>query len=210
MKKFFTLIVVLVAAMSAMAQNHGAMAFVGTSTYYVVGMESSTMTNTENDKVVLTLTGDGSKQASIVIPDMEYDLSGNLMSLRSFTANSGVEYVMTGSYMTGDMAFEWAEGDFSTTTIGADGNVKNVAGKISAKYAHNAKKFEMSAEFTYGAMPFPIHYEIVGDYVKESAVEGIAENATVYVNAPVTNLAGQRVGRDAKGLLIVNGKKVIR
>jgi hypothetical protein len=209
MKKIITLIVVLVATFTAMAQNHGAMNFVGTSTFYVVGMQESTTTQVENDKVVLTLVGDGNKQAEIIIPDMGYNYQGSEMLLKSFTANSGVEYTMTGSPMTGNMAFDWAEGDFATTTTGVDGYEKAVAGKISAKYNHSAKQLEVSATFTYGAMPWPIHYEIVGDYMKPSAVEGITEVATANVDASV-NIAGQRVSADAKGLVIIGGKKVIR
>ncbi|MBO6233827.1 MAG: hypothetical protein J6N43_00155, partial [Prevotella sp.] len=69
MKKIFTLIVILGITVSAMAQNHGAMNFVGTSTFYVVGMQEATTTQVENDRVVLTLTGEGSKLADIKIPD---------------------------------------------------------------------------------------------------------------------------------------------
>ena len=212
MKRIFTFLVALVATTALMAQSHGAMNFVGTSTFYVVGMESTTTTNVENDKVVLTLVGDGTKQAEIVIPDMEYNLGGNIMELKSFTANSGVEYTMTGSFKTGDMAFDWAEGDFTTTTTGADGQTKNISGKISAKYNHSAKQLEVSATFTYGAMPWPIHYEIVGDYQKlePSAVVGITEVAPTDADASAYNLAGQRLGADAKGLVIIGGKKVIR
>ena len=212
MKKIITLIVVLVATFTAMAQNHGAMNFVGTSTFYVVGMQESTTTQVENDKVVLTLVGDGNKQAEIVIPDMGYNHQGSEMLLKSFTANSGVEYTMTGSPMTGNMAFDWAEGDFATTTTGVDGYEKAVAGKISAKYNHSAKQLEVSATFTYGAMPWPIHYEIVGDYQKlePSAVVGITEVAPTDADASAYNLAGQRLGADAKGLVIIGGKKVIR
>ena len=212
MKRIFTFLVELVATTALMAQSHGAMNFVGTSTFWVDGMESTTTTNVENDKVVLTLVGDGKKQAEIVIPDMEYNLGGNIMELKSFTANSGVEYTMTGSFVTGDMAFEWAEGDFSTTTIGADSKTKNISGKISAKYNHSAKKLEVSATFSYGSMPWPIHYGIVGDYQKleTSAVEGITEVAPTDADASAYNLAGQRLGADAKGLVIIGGKKVIR
>ena len=147
-------------------QNHGAMNFVGTSTFYVVGMQESTTTSKGGDNVQLTLTGDSKKQAEIVIPDMAYNMNGKDMIVKSFTANSGVEYTMTGSYQTGDMAFEWAEGEFSTTTTGTDGNTKEVKGTISAKYSHTAKKLDVVVEFTYGAMPMAIHYELSGDYQK--------------------------------------------
>ncbi len=210
MKKIFTLIVILGITVSAMAQNHGAMNFVGTSTFYVVGMQETTTTQVENDRVVLTLTGEGSKLADIKIPDMNYNMQGNIMELKSFTANSGVEYTMTGSYKTGDMAFDWAEGDFTTTTTGADGQTKTVAGKISANYGHSSKKLKVTAEFKYGAMPWPIHYEIEGDYDKEAGVEGVSENVSEKKSDVAFNLAGQRVGAGAKGIVIIGGKKYLR
>ena len=210
MKKIFTLIAILGITVSAMAQNHGSMNFVGTGTFYVVGMESVTTTQSENDKVVLTLTGDGNKQAEIVIPDMNYSLNGSPMNLKSFTANSGVEYTMTGSFKTGDMAFEWAEGDFTATTTGADGNVKNISGKISAKYAHSAQKLEVSTTFNYGVMPFPIHYEIVANYVRPTGIGGITEQVAAESADAAYNLAGQRVGEGAKGIVIIGGKKYLR
>lgn len=138
------------------SRDHGAMTFVGTSTFYVVG-QPETSTTTADDKVTLTLTGDGNKQAEIVIPDMHYSES---MTVKSFTVNSGVEYTMTGSYATGDMAFEWADGEFTTTTTGTDGATKTVTGTVSAKYNHNAKKLDVTVEFKYGSMPMSIHYEI--------------------------------------------------
>jgi len=210
MKKVFTLIAILGITVGAMAQNHGAMNFVGTSTFYVVGMQETTTTQVENDRVVLTLTGEGSKQAEIVIPDMNYNMQGNIMELKSFTANSGVEYTMTGSYMTGNMAFDWAEGDFTTTTTGADGQTKTVAGKISANYGHNSKKLKVTAEFKYGGMPFPIHYEIEGDYQKETGIEGVSENVSEKKSDAAFNLAGQPVGEGAKGIVIIGGKKYLR
>lgn len=44
-----------------------------------------------------------------------------------------------------------------------------------------------------------------------TGIDGITtDNAVINENAPVYNLAGQRVSKDAKGILIQNGKKVIR
>ena len=213
MKKIFTFLCALVLAGGAVAQNHGAMNFVGTSTFYVINMQESTTTHQENDCVTLTLTGEGNKQAEIVIPDMQYDMNGNIMTLKSFTANSGVEYTMTGSFQTGDMAFEWAEGGFSTTTTGADGNEKTVTGTISAKYGHSTKKLEVAVDFNYGSMPFAIHYEMSGDYLKPSGVMEVADSpqsSDFNLQSSVFNMAGQRIGDDARGLVIVGGRKVIR
>lgn len=43
-----------------------------------------------------------------------------------------------------------------------------------------------------------------------TGIDGITSNETVNENAPVYNLAGQRVSKDAKGILIQNGRKVIK
>ncbi len=43
-----------------------------------------------------------------------------------------------------------------------------------------------------------------------TAIDGITTNNTINENAPVYNLAGQRVSKDAKGILIQNGRKVIK
>ena len=146
--------------------NHGVMTFVGTSTFYVVGMEADTKTTVPGDKVQMTLTGEGNKQASIVIPDMSYNYGGRDMNIKSFTANSGKEYTMTGSYQTGNMAFEWEEGEFATTTTGSDGNEKSVTGTIGAKYNHVTKQLDVVVEFKYGSMPFAINYAMIGDFQK--------------------------------------------
>ena len=149
--------------------KHGDMMFQGTSVFNVetTGYADATQ---EGDKVYLTLSGAAKKQAEIVIPDLTYTMSGGgrSMTIKSFTANSGKEYTMTGSFQTGDMAFEWAEGGFSTTTIGADGNEKTVTGTISAKYDHKAKKLVVSiTNFRYGNMPMTMRYDFEGEFVAQ-------------------------------------------
>lgn len=52
-----------------------------------------------------------------------------------------------------------------------------------------------------------------GGFEFEAGVTGISDvtvNAGVDANAPIYNLAGQRVGKDAKGILIQNGRKIIK
>ena len=49
----------------------------------------------------------------------------------------------------------------------------------------------------------------VVEYTTATGIDGITSNETVNENAPVYNLAGQRVSKDAKGILIQNGKKFI-
>ena len=69
----------------------------------------------------------------------------------------------------------------------------------------------MKADQTY--MVFLHNAQIgVSDVEFEAGTSGINDitNNTFDVDAPVYNLAGQRVSKDAKGILIQNGKKFIR
>ena len=43
-----------------------------------------------------------------------------------------------------------------------------------------------------------------------TGIAGVEVKEEVDANAPVYNIAGQRVSKDAKGLVIVNGKKYLR
>lgn len=43
-----------------------------------------------------------------------------------------------------------------------------------------------------------------------TGIDGVTVNAGVDANAPIYNLAGQRVSKDAKGILIQNGRKFIK
>lgn len=52
---------------------------------------------------------------------------------------------------------------------------------------------------------------VYGDDDETTAIETLnIEHGTLNVDAPMYNLAGQRVGRDYKGIVIVNGKKIVR
>lgn len=55
-------------------------------------------------------------------------------------------------------------------------------------------------------------YNLIGEYTPgSSAVENITiDNSTLDENAPIYNTQGVRVGADAKGILIQNGKKFVR
>ena len=43
-----------------------------------------------------------------------------------------------------------------------------------------------------------------------TGINDVTVNAGLDKNAPIYNLAGQRVGKDAKGILIQNGRKFIK
>ena len=59
-------------------------------------------------------------------------------------------------------------------------------------------------------MPWPIHYEIEGDYVSPTGIGGITEQVAAESADAAFNLAGQPVGEGAKGIVIIGGKKYLR
>lgn len=164
MKKIFTLIVACIAAVSAMAQMHGAMNFIGNSEFYLPTMKEQTLTKTVKDDVQVTMNSD---YQSITVPDMTYAAMG--MTIKSFTI-TGLSYTMTGSYSTGDMAFEWSTDYFATKTVGTDGNEKTITGSaLKAKYTHATGEFTLEITFKYGAMPMALTYNIDGFYTADNA-----------------------------------------
>ncbi len=173
MKKIFTLIIACIATVSAMAQMHGAMNFIGNSEFYLPTMKEQTLTKTVKDAVQVTMNSD---YQSITIPDMTYATMG--MTIKSFTI-TGLSYTMTGSYPTGDMAFEWSTDYFATKTVGTDGNEKTITGSaLRAKYTHATGEFILEITFKYGDMPMPLTYDIDGFYTADNAW-GLAGRGTV-------------------------------
>ncbi len=165
MKKILTLFAVFAASVvSAMAQMHGAMNFIGNSEFYLPDMKDNTLTQTVKDTVSVTM-GDNSQ--SITVPDMTY--AAYNMTIKSFTV-SDLSYTMTGSYATGDMAFEWNADKFTTTTTGADGSEKTITGSnLKAKYTHSTGEFTFEVTFQYGKMPNSLTYSIDGFYTTDNA-----------------------------------------
>lgn len=173
MKKIFTLIIACIATVSAMAQMHGAMNFIGNSEFYLPAMKEQTLTKTVKDAVQVTMNAN---DQSITIPDMVYTQMG--MTIKSFTI-SGLTYTMTGSYPTGDMAFEWNADNFTTTTTGTDGKEKTITGSaLKAKYTHATGELTLEITFKYGTMPMALTYNIDGFYTADNAW-GLAGRGTV-------------------------------
>lgn len=77
--------------------------------------------------------------------------------------------------------------------------------KIEATYTGDATTI-----YLYSAGGGINFYDVAFTPTGDTAINGITTNNTVNENAPVYNLAGQRVSKDAKGILIQNGRKVIK
>lgn len=164
MKKFFTLAAVIATATVSFAQMHSNMNFIGNAEFYLPSMQAQTQTAIVKDTVKVHM---GSDTQTITVPDMVY--ASMNMTIKSFDI-AGLTYTMTGSYQTGDMAFTWSTSDYSTTTTGTDGQEKAVkVTSMSAKYTHTTGELTLSVDFTYGSMPFPLHYEATGYYTTANA-----------------------------------------
>lgn len=166
MKKVFTLIAAcIVSAVSAFAQQHGAMNFVGQADFYVTLMKDNTFTKVSKDTVKVTLGSDS--KASITTPAMVYKAMG--VTVNPFTL-SDLAYTMTGSPATGNMVFTWNASNLTTTTPDATGNEKTVTvSSLTATYTHATGKMTLAMEFKYGSMPFALTYENEGYYTMDNA-----------------------------------------
>lgn len=96
------------------------------------------------------------------------------------------------------------DGDVFTVTPNADGTFK-ITNVAMQKYMQYSTQYSSYGSYSTesGIMP--------SLYIKESS-DGISNPTVVSldVNAPIYNLAGQRVSKDAKGILIQNGKKFVK
>lgn len=96
----------------------------------------------------------------------------------------------------------FVQNDKGEPIIPVDGVKSN--GTVTFNVAANGTYYVLATGTKLGCFGFK--------YTKGSStgIDGITSNETVNENAPVYNLAGQRVSKDAKGILIQNGRKVIK
>lgn len=177
MKKIFTFFVALMMTSMTFAQMHGGMCFVGDAAFSAVTVNGEQ----KNDTLVVEL---GNSRAGtydkITIPDIVYDSN---MVIKSFTID-GLSYTMVGTYP--NMYFEWNADSFTATTIGIDGQEKQITGSsLQARYYHTANKFSLTAVFTYGKMRMDITYSMDAAFYVKSVSMPITVNVlnTDYVTA---------------------------
>ena len=199
MKNFLLTILMIVISVPAMlAQPHGAMKFVGPSTFGVAAMDA--WQDNEND-TILFLMNSGS-DADITIPAMFYKAMN--LTIPSFTIH-GAQFSM--DFTTRNATF--AEQTFEETIV-VDGEEKQIKGtSFSALYNHAAKLFELQLIISYGRMPFPVTYSIKAEYV--SPETGIAEIVSPYPSRKNGEnryeLSGLRTNSVPSGRVIIQGGK---
>lgn len=154
MKKLITLIAVLMATISAVANPNSKMTFAGKANFYVVqGGTEMGSTVVESDTIIYSgndFTLPSMKYGEMVIPS--FTIAG--------TANSGSYAGVT-----------WEDQTWSATAIAGDGSEKTITGSsLVGSFTHTdgVYNLKLSITFNYGNMPMPITYSIDSYYVKQA------------------------------------------
>lgn len=149
MKKFFTLVFATMLAGNMMAQMHGALTFAGASTMSVLNQDTENASDTVKFEMASMSVG------NITLPAMK-----GMSTIPSFTIEN-VAFTMGENHVItmADQAF--------TSKVTVDGVEKNITGSsISGTYNMADNSLTLKAVFQYGAMPFPMTYNIKSYYVK--------------------------------------------
>lgn len=172
MKKFFTLVFATMLAGNMMAQMHGALTFAGASSVNVSTMNIENVSDTVKFEMASMSAG------NITLPAMK----GGMAPIPSFTIKN-VAFTMGENHVItmADQAF--------TSKVTVDGVEKNITGSsISGTYNMADNSLTLKAVFQYGAMPFPMTYNIKSYYVKAvtSAINVNVGGMFPYANKSVT------------------------
>lgn len=171
MKKFFTLVFATMLAGNMMAQMHGALTFAGASTMSVWNQDTENASDTVKFEMASMSAG------NITLPAMK-----GMETIPSFTIEN-VAFTMGENHVItmADQAF--------TSKVTVDGKEKNITGSsISGTYNMADNSLTLKAVFQYGAMPFPMTYNIKSYYVKAvtSAINVNVGGKFLYANESVT------------------------
>lgn len=172
MKKTLTLFFAALAATSAMAQMHGALSFAGKANTTVLTSNIAS----ESDTVVFSMSS--ASTGDITFPEIK---GGDMPTIPSFTVKDatftmGANHVVT-----------FGEQTFSTT-VTVDKEEKTVEGtSLSGEYNMADNSLTLRAVFKYGAMPFPLTYEVKAFYIKavSGGVKVVVGGSFTYKNESV-------------------------
>lgn len=171
MKKFFTLVFATMLAGNMMAQMHGPLTFAGASTMSVLTQDIENASDTVKFEMASMSTG------NITLPAMEGMATIPSFTIKNVAFTMGENHVIT----MADQAF--------TSKVTVNGVEKNVTGSsISGTYNMADNSLTLKAVFQYGAMPFPMTYNIKSYYVKAvtSAINVNVGGMFPYANESVT------------------------
>ena len=171
MKKFFTLVFATMLAGNMMAQMHGALTFAGASTMSVLNQDTENASDTVKFEMASMSVG------NITLPAMKGMATIPSFTIKNVAFTMGENHVIT----MADQAF--------TSKVTVDGVEKNITGSsISGTYNMADNSLTLKAVFQYGAMPFPMTYNIKSYYVKAvtSAINVNVGGKFPYANEGVT------------------------
>lgn len=171
MKKFFTLVFATMLAGNMMAQMHGALTFAGASTMSVFNQDTENASDTVKFEMASMSAG------NITLPAMKGMATIPSFTIKNVAFTMGENHVIT----MADQAF--------TSKVTVDGVEKNITGSsISGTYNMADNSLTLKAVFQYGAMPFPMTYNIKSYYVKAvtSAINVNVGGKFPYANEGVT------------------------
>lgn len=171
MKKFFTLVFATMLAGNMMAQMHGALTFAGASTMNVLTQ------NTENASDTVKFEMASMSAGNITLPAMKGMATIPSFTIKNVAFTKGDNHVIT-----------MAEQPFEAQ-VTVDGVEKAIKGSsVSGTYNMADNSLTLKAVFQYGAMPFPMTYNIKSYYVKAvtSAITVNVGGMFPYANEGVT------------------------
>lgn len=182
MKKFFTLVFATMLAGNMMAQMHGALTFAGASTMSVLTQ------NTENASDTVKFEMASMSAGNITLPAMKGMATIPSFTIKNVAFTKGDNHVIT-----------MAEQPFEAQ-VTVDGVEKAIKGSsVSGTYNMADNSLTLKAVFQYGAMPFPMTYNIKSYYVKAVTIaitvnvggmfpyanEGVTYNVRKYMDGDV-------------------------
>lgn len=198
MKKTFTLLTILFACLTAMAQ-HGEMKFAGPSKFGVEAMDA--WQDNETDTIVFKMNS--TSEADITLPALTYEKMET--TIPSFTIhNLKFDYDMT----TRNASFP--EQTYSETIKVGDEEKTVTGSSFKAEYNATEKSFKITTKLSYGRMPVVVTYIIDAVYVedKTTSINSVAASKAQPI---YYDLSGRKVAEPkANGIYIVNGKKIMK
>ena len=199
MKRILTLFIAFIVYSTAFAQQQGPMYFDGASSFSGVFMGMEASQENPCDTVVFelksTTTGD------ITMPAITFNTLK--LTIPSFTIHGATfdfDYTTLSATFHAEQAID--------ETIVVDDAEKKISGTLhEAAYNHEERSFSLKLTYTYGKMPGSITYVFKGKFIKPDGIENIVVEKT---ENEIFNLFGQRVTDNAHGIVIRNGRKIIR
>jgi len=214
MKKIFTLVAMACMALGAMAQTEW-----NFSTWAMASFAETT--------TIDGLTIYAAADAGVTIDGNNKTVDGVSYTQRLKLGGAGVfdestaaptarvlEFDVTGACSIYVAAMSSSSSAIDRVLVACAGNKDNKIGEFTVpgptlgSYTYNYTGSEATKIYLY-SMTGGINIYDIKVTAGSSAISNIAADAQ-NANAPVYNLAGQRVGKDAKGILIQNGKKFVR